>query len=1048
MQNVERKDWENPTLLGINRQVGHCTKGSYTTVRQAMVVRRDASPFRKSLDGLWKFHLSPTPEAAGERFAAPSFNDGRWDEIDVPSNWTMRGFDKPIYTNIKMPIPTDPPHVPADDNPTGCYRTTFTVPAGWRGRETFLCFDGVESMYYVWVNGKFIGMGKDSRLPTEFHISPYLKAGKNTLAVKVIRWSDGSYLEDQDHWWMAGIYRSVYLHSTPQVHIRDFAVRTTFDKQYQNASLSVGVDVETFIKGKKAVSLDEYRIEGMLYSRDGKPVLRRGMTENVNTLKTELSADIRKPLKWSAEEPNLYTLVLKLLDPKGKTIDITSARVGFRQVEIRNRELLVNGKPVYIQGVNRHDHHERNGKTVSKADMLADVLLMKQFNFNTVRTGHYPNDEYFYDLCDEYGLYVIDEANIECHAVMDHIARNPLWTEAFVDRGKRMVQRDKNHPSIIVWSLGNESGFGENHNAMAGWMRWKDPTRPLHYEGAVGRGMGYDSRIATDILCPMYPSIERLHEWAANPIVNEGGTKRTSLPGEMNEKEYRPLIMCEYAHSMGNSTGNLKEYWDLIESTHGLQGGCIWDWIDQGLLKTDKEGTEFWAYGGDFGDTMNDQNFCINGLIAPDRRPHAAMWECKKVFQTVGFKATPALLKQGKVRITNKRFFTTLADLLGRWEIVVDGKVVKTGRLSKITTAPGKAETISLPIRGMKLPAGNEAFLNIRMSLAKDTLWAKRGHEVAWEQFKLPVKLVKPKALVKKATAALAVGQARDTICVKGDGFVVEFDVTQGRLTKFKAGKKNLLLEGPRLNVWRGPTDNDGIKQSPPHIKMQVLDKWFAAGLDNVQFKTKRCEILSVAPQAVTLAVETCANGKGSQLGFTHEHVYTIHANGRVEVKNVVVADKRLPDLPRIGVSMTLPKGLENVCYLGRGPWENYPDRKTAAMIGLYETTVDDMCENYVVPQEYGLRTDTRWVSITGRDGKGLRIGGGSPFGFTASHYTADDLYRANHTNELTRLDEIILNIDHRQRGLGGASCGPDTLEKYRIQPGKYIFTFTLQVEK
>lgn len=1042
MLHVGRKDWENPTLVGINRRLGHCTKASYTTVRQATSGRRDASPFRRSLDGLWKFHLAPTPEAAGERFTKPAFNDARWDEIDVPSNWTTRGYDKPIYTNAKMPIPADPPHVPADDNPTGCYRTTFTVPPTWRGREAFLCFDGVESMYYVWVNGQFVGMGKDSRLPTEFHISPYLQAGRNTLAVKVIRWSDGSYLEDQDHWWMAGIYRGVYLYSTPKVHIRDFTVRTTFDRHYKDATLSIGVDVESFLKKGK---LEDYQIEGILYSRNGKPVFRRARKETVNALNTELVADVRKPLKWSAEEPNLYTLVLKLLDPKGKTVDITSARVGFRQVEIRNRELLVNGQPVYIQGVNRHDHHERNGKTLSEADMLADVLLMKRFNINTVRTSHYPNDERFYDLCDEYGLYVIDEANIECHAVENHIARDALWTEAFVDRGRRMVQRDKNHPSVIVWSLGNESGYGENHDATAGWIRHSDPTRPLHYEGAVGRG--YDSRIATDILCPMYPSLDRLREWAADRKVNKGADHRTSLPGDVNEKEYRPIIMCEYAHSMGNSTGNLKEYWDLIESTPGLQGGCIWDWIDQALVKTDKDGKEFWAYGGDFGDEINDKNFCINGLIAPDRQPHAAMWEFKKIIQPVGFKAGPSLLKQGKLRITNQRFFKDLSDLLGIWEITVDGRSVHIGRLPKITAGPRKSETISLPIRGslQKLPAGNEAFLNVRFFLAKDTSWAKQGHLLAWEQFKLPVKLVTPKASAKKATADLAVGQTRDAICVRGDGFAVEFDAKQGRITNFAFGKKNLLLEGPRLNVWRGPTDNDGIKQSPPHVKNQVLGKWLAVGLDDVQFKTKHCEVRRVTPRAVTIVIETRANGKGRRLGFTHEHAYTIHADGRVEVKNVVVADKHLPDLPRIGVTMTLPKGLETVRYFGRGPWENYPDRNSSAIVGLYETTVDEMCENYVVPQEHGLRTDTRWVTLTGRGGKGLRVNGGSHFGFTASHYTAGDLFRANHTNELPRRDEIILNIDHRQRGLGGASCGPDTLEKYRIQPGRFTFAFTLQ---
>lgn len=1051
------KDWENPLLTGIRRRLGHCTKASYATLAQALACRREDSPFRKSLNGMWKFRLAPTPEAAGEAFAAPDFDDTGWKEIDVPSNWTMRGYDKPIYTNIKMPIPCDPPYVPADDNPTGCYRTTFTVPDDWTEREVFLCFDGVESMYYVWVNGHFVGMAKDSRLPSEFHITPCLQpGGKNVLAVKVLRWSDGSYLEDQDHWWMAGIYRGVYLFSSPKVHIRDFAVRTTFDKKFQDATLQVDVFVEDLgkdKKDKKPDTLEDYRIEGMLYDRNGKEVLRRAMEAKANPLQTELLATVRRPQKWSAEEPNLYTLVLKLRDPQGHLVDLTSTRVGFRQVEIRNRQLLLNGQAVYLRGVNRHDFHERNGKTVSEADMRTDIRLMKQFNFNTVRTCHYPNDERFYELCDEYGLYVIDEANIECHAVENAISRNPLWTAAFVDRGMRMVQRDRNHPCVIVWSLGNESGYGENHDALAGWIRRYDPTRPLHYEGAVGRDRGYDSRTVTDILCPMYPSLERLREWAANPILNEGAaTHRTSLPGDPNGKEYRPIIMCEYAHSMGNSTGNLKEYWDRIESTPGLQGGCIWDWIDQALVKTDETGREYWAYGGDFGDEINDKNFCCNGLLAPDRTPHPALWECKKVFQPVAFQASSAFRKQGKLRVTNKRFFTDLSDLSGEWEIMVDGQTVRSGSLGRLTLPPRTTKTLVLPAAARqalkKLSSGREAFLNVRMLLVHDTSWAEKGHVVAWEQFRLPGKPSAPPVAVRKSSRPLCVEQTASFLRVQGEDFRIEFDAAQGRMMRFVRSGTDLLLAGPRLNVWRAPTDNDGVKQMEGwYLEGKALHKWLQAGLHEMEFQTTDCRVRRAGPETVVVAVETLAQGKGNKPGFRQEHVYTIRAGGRVEVKNVVVADPRLPELPRIGVTLLLPGRLENVRYFGRGPWENYCDRNSGAMVGRYETTVDGMMEKYVLPQEYGNRTDTRWVSLTDSQGCGLRVIGSPTFEFSASHYTADDLYRATHLHKLVRREEIILNIDHRQRGLGGASCGPDTLEKYRIDPGRFTFAFVLLPE-
>jgi len=492
-------------------------------------------------------------------------------ESSMSSRYFRRGLE-PIYTNVKMPIPADPPHVPQDDNPTGVYRRTFTIPDDWTDRQVFVCFDGVESAFYVWVNGLPVGYSQGSRLPAEFDLTSYLHPGENSLTALVIRWSDGSYLEDQDHWWMAGIYRDVTLYATPKVHMFDFFARTELDADYGDATLNVGVKVENYAQG----DIEGYRVEMQIFDAREQAMFKQPISDSLlvtdeEISKVELSQRVTNPQKWSAEDPYLYTIVLTLKNPAGQTIEVESCKIGFRQVEIKNKELLINGKPVLMKGVNRHDHDDRRGKFITEETMIADIKLMKQFNFNAVRTSHYPNDARWYDLCDQYGLYVIDEANIECHAVYNRLANEPQWTHAFMERGTRMVERDKNHPSVILWSLGNESGYGPNHDALAGWIRGYDPTRPLHYEGAISLNTNPDwhgGHLATDVVCPMYPTIESIVGYATDP------------------KADRPLILCEYAHSMGNSTGNLKEYWQAIEKHHGLQGGFIWDWVDQGSAKS------------------------------------------------------------------------------------------------------------------------------------------------------------------------------------------------------------------------------------------------------------------------------------------------------------------------------------------------------------------------------------------------------------------------------------------------------------------------------
>jgi beta-galactosidase len=554
-------------------------------------------------------------------FHSTVFDTSAWDEVQVPGNWMMQGYDKPIYTNVQMPIPNTPPFVPKEDNPTGLYQHTFAIPEDWNGRQIFIWFEGVESAFYLWVNGQAVGYSQDSRLPAEFDLTEYVQVGENELRAMVIRWSDGSFVEDQDHWRMGGIHRDVYLYATPKVHIFDFFARPELDNDFVDGTLRVTARIEKYA----ALAIDGYQVRLGLFEEDGTAVfepITKGFYENDNVLtQAKLEQTITNPKKWTAETPTLYTLVLSLLDKDGNFLEAVRTRIGFRRVEIVGRELLINGQVVLMKGVNRHEHDERLGKVVTEAMMLKDIRLMKQFNINAVRTAHYPNCQRWYELCDEYGLYIIDEANIESHSLYDRLCHDPLWLTTFMERGQRMVQRDKNHPCVIFWSLGNESGYGPHHDALAGWMRGADGSRPIHYEGAISRHLGegrwQQGHLATDVVCPMYPQVVDIIAYAED---------------KTND---RPLIMCEYAHAMGNSCGNLKEYWDAIKRYQGLQGGFIWDWVDQGLVKVDEQGREYWAYGGDFGDTINDVNFCINGLIFPDRTPHPALWEYKKLIQPI-----------------------------------------------------------------------------------------------------------------------------------------------------------------------------------------------------------------------------------------------------------------------------------------------------------------------------------------------------------------------------------------------------------------------------
>lgn len=1013
------KTWEMPQLTSLNKLPARATLIPFPSPNDALAQDREQSPWFLSLNGQWDFKIKPKPETV----TPAAIHTGEWATMPVPGNWTMQGFGNPHYTNIIMPFPLSPPHVP-EDNPTGIYRRAFTVPESWQGRRIVLHFGGCEGVLYVYVNGQPIGLNKDARTPAEFDVTSVVQVGKtNELLVVVVQWSDASYVEDQDHWWQAGIQREVFLYATGVPHLQDVFARGDLSDDLQQGTLRITSKI-----GFAGENHEDCTITAQLYDPAGKAVFDKPLSARATIFtdfagratvprsEVTLTQSVHAPLLWSAEAPNLYTLVVTLNTPQGA--ESTRCRLGFRKVEVRDRKLLINNKAVMIKGVDRHDHDDTTGKAVSREVMEADIRLMKQFNVNAVRTSHYPNDPYWLDLCDRYGLYVVDEANLEAHAFYHDVCRDPRYLHAFVERVSNMVERDKNHPSIILWSLGNESGYGPNHDAAAGWVRRADPSRPLHYEGAISRWNGESwegGHRVTDVVCPMYSPISSIVEWAETTT------------------DYRPMILCEYSHAMGNGNGSLSDYWAAFEKYEGLQGGFIWEWIDHGIRQVDENGTPYWAYGGDFGDTPNDVNFCTDGIVWPDRTPHPALYEFKKLVQPVRVEAVD--LNQGRVRIVNKQDFTSLAWLRGTWELTADGKSALSGNLPPLEIAPG--ESLDVTLEGVRDDqTTGERFLTFRFYQNNDTWWAKAGHEVAWEQLALPSLAKQAPHRVRSTANAMENDSA---IALELDGIHAIFDKASGMLVEFGANGRNLIQRGPLLNVWRAATDNDGIKLQGGQ-DWKALPRWLSLGLNKAQYKTQSVRLVDGQVEVVHQA-----SGRDCWTDFLHTHHYQLLPSGELLVENTLELGQGVTDIPRVGVNLVLVPALEHLTWFGRGPLDNYVDRKAAAIVGLYESTVTDQYVPYIMPQEHGNKTDTRWLTLTDTDGHGLKASGQPLLEFSASHFTANDLFNAKHTIVLKPRAEVILNLDYAQRGLGTASCGPDTLEQYCLLQPNYQFTYRLQ---
>ncbi len=1028
--NARLQYWRLPEITGVSRLPGRASLLPYDSAGAAL----SGSAARvHSLNGRWRFRLVGTVEETPQDFIAPNCKTADWAEIAVPGNWTMQGFGRPHYTNVQMPFPGYPPEPPLE-NPTGLYRTEFEVPASFRDKRVVLHFAGVESCFEVWLNGKSVGIGKDSRLPSEFDVTDALVAGKNTLAVQVVKWSDASYIEDQDHWWQAGIYRDVFLCATERVYIEDVFARAGFDAASGAGSLRLSVRAG-------GLAAAGYRVRAELHDQNGRLLPSDTLLAELpftagnpygaargRDATAELAAEFPGVEPWSAESPNLYTLVVSLLDIAGREVEATRVRVGFRSIEVKNRELSINGKKVLIKGANRHDHHDRTGKTIDRETMLADIRLLKAHNFNAVRCSHYPNDALWLELCDEYGLYLIDEANIECHAFYDLLASDPRYQAAFLDRGMRMLLRDRNHPSVIMWSLGNESGYGPHHDAMAAWMRSADGTRPIHYEGAIAKNWS-GGHTATDIVCPMYPSIASLVEWVTT------------------SSDERPLIMCEYAHAMGNSCGNLKEYWQAIESHRGLQGGFIWEMLDHGIVKQAPDGREYWAYGGDFGDEPNDVNFCCDGLVFPDRTPHPAMAECKKLFQPLGVSASN--LAAGEFLVKNKYDFTSLQHVSGRFELGVDGRVVHKGELPRFDTAPGKSSRFTLAYRVPPLARGQEATLTFRFFDTRKQPLLGENHELGSEQFELPVASSLPApARARGLSGALEIVRPGAVLGVRAPEFELDFDPASGRVARWEVRGCARLLEGPRLDVWRAPIDNDGIKKwdmvRGKKDQWRVLGKWMDAEYDQLKFSVSSVAIEPTAGGNVSIRLRVQATGAKAELALVDDQELLVLGDGTLCFRHRFSVPAGLPDLPRLGVGLRLPAGLESLAWFGRGPYESYCDRKAAALVGRYESTVSAEYVPYIMPQEHGNKTDVRWLALQNARGEGVLASASGLIEGNASHYSAAALTHALHTIDLSPDPEVHLHLDVKQRGLGGASCGPDTLEQYRVPPGEYTLAYRL----
>jgi len=1207
------RDWENPEVFTRNEEAPHAPLIPFRNLKEAVKGPQKASRFYQSLSGTWKFHWAAVPEEAPAEFYESDFDLSRWDDITVPGTWQMQGFGHPVFRNVQQPFPATPPRVPSEYNPVGSYRRSFAVPKQWKDRRIFLHFEGVKSASYVWVNGQEVGYHQGGMEPAEYDVTPYLREGGNTLAVRVYRYSDGTYLEDQDMWRLAGIYRDVYLMATPQVHARDIYVTTDLDAAYTNAVLTVQTEIENY----SDAPIQGYSLRAHLLDGKGKRVFRKPLRQDAidvgagQTVTVTLRADVAHPAKWSAEHPNLYTVGAELLDERGKVVEVLRTRTGFREVEVRDQAVYVNGMPIKFNGVNSHVHHPDTGRTMDVETMRRDLTLMKQFNINCVRTSHYPPNVEYLDLADELGMYIVDETGDEAHATI-YLSERPEWRQAYIDRARRMVRRDRNHPSVVIWSAGNESGSGENIAALIAEGKRIDPSRPNWLYGGNTDLLPFE-----DIVGPRYPYPDELRQVGQVPP----------------ERDRRPSFMDEYLAATGNSLGHLEEYWELIRRYPRLTGGTIWDWVSPGIRRAvrltpdsspnhvlaslmgkaelvpgrfghavllsghddwvelyrdpkldiaDENLTlELWVYprrwngtcpfitkgGNQYGLQQIDRDtleffvhaearvavraatpaaweyawhhlaatydgtslklycdgkmigstdcagsitrgsfpvnigrnaelhgqehagelcnavidsvriyaatlslealaldvaqrakqpvLCLDfetaetkgeffslgiggrayGLIWPDRRVQPELWQLKKTPQPVAVQAVD--LEAGKLKIINRHNFTNLSELDATWTVVAEGKVLQEGSL-EFDVPPSRSAEVTIPFELWQAEPGVEYWLTVSFCLPRDAAWAAKGHEVAWEQFQLPVSTYAQ--ALPKPEGELRLSEGAGTVLILGSNFAYTFDEGQGTLTSMKFRGRELLRRGPALNIWRAPTSNETERDwgGAP-----TVNGWRRAGLDRLSTDVRTVDVRQTLGQ-VQIEVETVCRADDADSSIESGYTYTFLPTGDILIDHHVRCDGWMPRwLPKIGMQLTLADAFSDFAWYGRGPHETYPDRKTGAKVGVYTGTVDEQFEPYLMPQDFGNKTDVRWATLTDADGVGLFIAGDELLNVSAQHFSTDNLSRSLYAFQLIRQNGLTVNIDHQVSGVGGTPIR--TLEKYRVLPGEFRYRIRLR---
>lgn len=1017
-------EWENPEVFAINKEVYRATAIPYSSEKQAIGNDFSTSPYYQSLNGSWEFKWVPKYDAIVPHFYKEDYNAQSWVKIPVPCNWEFNGYGVPIYTNVIYPFPVNPPHINKEDSPVGMYRHNFAIPDNWNGRRVFLHFEGGTTAMYIWVNGQKVGYTENAKSPAEFDITPYLKEGENLLACQVHKYGDGSYLEDQDMWRLGGISRNVYLYSTAQTRILDFFAHPDLDKNYKNGFFSANIKLKNYTNNNENQS-----IEVSLLDQKNKKIYSK--SENISIPSNGISDIIMKgtisnPLKWSAEIPNLYTLLITLKDTKNNIVEVTSHKIGFRKIEIKDGQVFVNGKKVYFKGVNLHEFNYKTGQVVDREVMLRNIQLMKELNINAVRTAHYLQPPLWNQLCDEYGFYLVDEANIESHGLgygPENVSNFKEWNAAHFDRIKAVVERDKNHPSVIFWSLGNEASNGKAFFDMYDWAKKRDTSRPVQYEQAFSYESTSKSASNSDILAPMYPKWKVMQKDAAADLG-------------------RPYIMCEYAHAMGNSMGNFEEYWDLMRNSKNMQGGFIWEWYNHGYPATDDHGRFFWAYGGDLGghDQVNDNNFCMDGIISPDQNylPHTHI--VKKVYQNILFEAKD--LDKGIVTVVNDFNFTdiTPTNYSFGWVLLKNGEEKATGNFD-VTVAPGSKKDVTLNLPAIEKEAGSEYFLQIYAYTQQDSPLIKSGFEVAKGEFPLSAN---DYFSAGNREGALDIQEDGDKLIISTNEIAYEFQLRnewQG-LSKFTQNGKNVLNELPRLNFWRAPTDNDFGSWDQYNLRIwevashHIKYKYLGSEKDNGTICLKyECKLLGIEAKV--------------------NIIYLVNRDGSltIDIHYRALTDD-LPEMMRLGMLMTLPKEYNDFIWYGRGPHENYVDRNSEAFMGIWNGKVENQAFAYYRPQETGNKTDVRWLTLKNGEGKGIRIDGAQPLSVSATNLRLEDLdagitKKQQHWSDITPRKETILCVDLFQRGIAGLdSWGHKPLNQYRYNDKEYKYSYTISVIK